>query len=318
MQPNQVGDLTRFFLSKTTLIYERSERQKRSNRVAVRDAAKQALLQLLEPLTEFVLDSGLSIHELSSILREAAVRSIAARQLETAPRVNISGIAASTGIARGEISRILKSGSIQSSKASNGHQQSTIRVVEGWLRDPRFRAASKPSDLKIYGRGPTFDRLVRTYGRGIPTRALLEELVRSGVIEVRSSQVVHLNTSASNPGMNPQMIMAFGDRATELFSTMLQNIRRPETSAFVASVSGKKKIAADSIRAIREELSSKAATFLDDIRYTLNRQPEKNATSGASSKAIQLSLTIYCHEAIANINSKRLPYAARRNFRRIR
>ena len=73
-----------------------------------RTLAKKALLQLFEPLVEFVLDSGLSTLELHSIFREAAVRTVAARQLELSPRVNISGIAASTGIPRAEISRILK------------------------------------------------------------------------------------------------------------------------------------------------------------------------------------------------------------------
>lgn len=75
----------------------------------VRSAARKALFQLLEPLAGFVLDSGLSTSELQSIFRVATVRSVAAKQRGLGRRVNISGIAASTGISRGEISKILQS-----------------------------------------------------------------------------------------------------------------------------------------------------------------------------------------------------------------
>src|SRR6202167_2351650 len=84
----------------------------------VRSAARKALLQLLEQLDGFVLDSGLSTFELQSIFRVATVRNAAAKQREFGRRVNIAGIAASTGIPRGEISKILrKSGD---SKVPNG------------------------------------------------------------------------------------------------------------------------------------------------------------------------------------------------------
>src|SRR6202000_2720292 len=75
----------------------------------VRAVARKALRELLDPLLGFVFDSGLSIQELNSILREVAVRNFAARQKNATRRVSISGIAASTGIPRAEISRILKS-----------------------------------------------------------------------------------------------------------------------------------------------------------------------------------------------------------------
>src|SRR5580698_9197533 len=83
-----------------------SQQTTKINRNDVRVIARKALLQLLEPLVGFVLDSGLSTHEWHSILRESAVRTVAAKQMEVARRVNISGIAASTGIPRAEISRI--------------------------------------------------------------------------------------------------------------------------------------------------------------------------------------------------------------------
>ena len=71
------------------------EQPVRKNHNDVRIVARKAITQMLQPLVGFALDSGLSAQELRSILREAAVRSVAARQLDVTHRVNISGIAAS-------------------------------------------------------------------------------------------------------------------------------------------------------------------------------------------------------------------------------
>ncbi|MGO9932060.1 MAG: DUF6502 family protein [Steroidobacteraceae bacterium] len=285
----------------------------------MRVVARKALLRLLEPLADFILSSGLSIHEVSSILREAVVRNVASQQLELAHRVNISGIAASTGIPRGEISRILKSTSNNSGQAADRHQPSTKKVLAAWQKNARYRTANgRPSDLKIYGRGATFDSLVRSHGRGIPTRAMLEELLRMRAIEVRPFQVVRLNTSlAAEHGMTPHVINAFGDRASELFTAMIKNIRNPESPVFVARVSGKA-FPPDAIRTITEELSTKGADFLAGIRNTLNQQPEENPTNVGSCKASRLSIIIFCHEAPVKSNPNRLSLTARRNFRRSR
>ena len=197
-------------------------------------------MQMLQPLVGFVLDSGLSAQELRWILREAAVRSVAARQLDVAHRINISGIAASTGIPRAEISKILNSKFGPVRQFPDRQQQSTNRILAVWHQDPKFCTPNgKPADLKIFGRGASFESLVRSYGRGIPTRAILDELTRAGAAEVLSSQLVRAKTSVVvDRGITPQAIRTFGERATDLLSTMLQNMRNPESPQFVASVSG--------------------------------------------------------------------------------
>src|SRR5882757_3221096 len=69
-------------------------------------------------------------------------------------RINISGIAATTGISRGEISRILKHyGSIATDKVSNGRQNPINRILAAWHSDTRFLTANKlPAELDLYGR----------------------------------------------------------------------------------------------------------------------------------------------------------------------
>jgi hypothetical protein len=283
----------------------------------VRSAARKALLQLLEPLAGFVLDSGLSTFELQSILRVATVRSVAAKQREVGRRVSISGIAASTGIPRGEISRILQNSGDSKVERGDLRQQSTNRILEAWHQSPRFTNPNgQPAILKIYGRGPTFESLVRSYGRGIPTRAILDELTATGAIEVLSVQKVRAKASvAVDRGMNSPAIRAFGDRATALLSTMLLNMRHPDRSQFIASTTATS-LLPNALPLLRKKVSSKGADFLAEIQDDfLGAVPV--ARRGRNHAAVhRVSVTVFYYEQ-PHKETKRLPMTMRRNFRRL-
>jgi hypothetical protein len=282
------------------------------SRKDVRLLATTALLQLFEPLTDFVIDAGLSTTDLYTIARHAAVRRVASQQLAVSRRVNISGIAATTGIPRSEISRILKITGKKNQRPIDSRQQSTNRILAAWHEEPKFTTPNgEPADLKIYGRGPTFDLLVKRHGRGIPTRAVLDELVRAHAVDLLPSQRIRAKTRlAVHSGINPQMIKAFGDRAAELIDTLVLNMRCPDKPRFVASISGSA-IASRGLPLIRREISNKGAGFLADVKEDLNQSGSKNRNRQAN----KVSVTIFYHEsdsmkASGTLNSRR------RNLRR--
>jgi len=237
--------------------------------------------------------------------------------METTRRINISGIAASTGIPRGEISRILKTPTDSSRQTIDGEQQSTNRILAVWHQDPKFTTPEgKPEDLKIYGRGATFETLVKSHGRGIPTRAVLDELTRAGAAEVLSSGLIRVKTSvAVDRGVTPQAIRSFGERATELLSTMLQNMRNPESPKFIASISGTN-ISSAVIPLVRKELANKGADFLADINDSLFREKTGAIGNRKSPRSNRVSVTIYYHELQRGAKSKKETVKKRRNFRR--
>jgi Family of unknown function (DUF6502) len=285
--------------------------------VDVRTGARKALARLLEPLTEFVFDSGLSIKEFHDIYRTAAVRSIAARQLEISRRVNISGISASTGITRAEVSRILKT-ETKSSNSLQRHQQSTNKILSIWQQDPKFTTPNgQPADLKIYGRGSTFELLVKLYGKGIPTRAMLDELIRIRAIELRPAQTIRLKAGvAVERGMTPQVARLFGERVGELMETLLLNMRNSESSAFVASVADVK-VATTELPLVRREISAKGAEFLSEVQDVLIRGPIDRRTSRVKNTR-SLSVTVCYHESLDKYRGKgkKSTITQRRNFRR--
>ena len=293
------------------------ERTFNLNREDVRLIARKALMQLMEPLAGFVLDSGLSVREMRSIFREAAVRSAFARQLEVARRVNISGIAASTGISRAEISKILKLAANTPRLEGNRQQQSTNRILSAWHHDPKYTTPNgQPADLKIYGRGSTFESLVRNYGRSIPTRALLDELARTGAVEILRSQKIRAKTYvALERGVSPRMIKSFGDRAAELLSTMLKNMRYQDQSQFIASITGTT-VSKNSLPLFRKEISSRGSDFLAEIQEGLFRAPERGRKKIDDETSCEVSVTIFYHEVSRKTIFKKHDIAIRQNFRR--
>jgi hypothetical protein len=306
------------FLSDIEVESEHPQNTFKSNRNNVQIVARRALLQLLEPLAGFVIDAGLSTNELHTMFRHAAVRSVASRQLEVAHRVNISGIAATTGIPRAEISRILKLKTRRYEQTADRQEKSTNRILTAWHQEPKFTNANgQPADLKLYGRGATFESLVRSYGRGIPTRAVLDELIRTRAVEVLSSQRIRAKASmAVNRGISADVIRAFGNRATELLSTMLLNMRQPDSPQFIASIFGSP-VAPNALPLFRKELSNKSAEFLADIQENLVHAPIGRSSKRDGRSPNRVSVTVFYYESPRKENGKKTnALKKRRNFRR--
>jgi predicted RNA-binding Zn ribbon-like protein len=140
---------------------------------------------------------------------------------------------------------------------------------------------------------------------------VLDELLRARAVEVLPSQKIRAKAAmAVDRGMSAQVVKAFGDHATELLTTMLLNMREPESAQFIASVSGSTVIP-NSLPLFRKELSSKGAAFLADIQESLTQESSKGRA-----KLPTLSVTIFCHESIQKKGNKKTSSNKRRNFRR--
>lgn len=290
---------------------KRTERANRPQRDDVRVAARETSLRLLEPIAKFALDNGLSIRELYSILREAAIRGLAAQQSESSCRPNISGIAASSGIPRGAISQILNRKTASPVEIVKRNEQSTRKILAAWSEDPKFAAANGlPANLRIYGRGATFEALVRSHGRGIPIRAILDELTRSGSIEVLDSQEIRLKRARQ---ISPRVIRAFGSDAQEVLTTMLQGILQPEN--FVNLRSTTTKISPNSIPLLKREISKKGVHFIAEVQRNLREARIESDKDASSAVASLVNVTIAFRGAPEH-KGKWRPLVRRQNFRR--
>ncbi len=284
----------------------------------VRAAARGSLYKLFEPLAGFVVDTGLSVSEVHKIFRQAVVWVLADRQIDVAGRVNISGIAAATGLTRTEISRTLKSATRHPGSIHDNHSQATNRILAIWYSDPKYTDKNgSPAEIDIFGQGASFDSLARNYGRGIPTRAVLEELLRAGAVELCGSQRVRAKSNiAVDRGVSDRAVRSFGDRAAELLATMLQNMRDPANPSFIGTASESTDDPA-ALRVIRRELRDRGAQFLSEIQEGLIQKPgRRKKITGQKRQLRKVSVTIYCNESKPKIRNTGQLGKKRHNFHR--
>ena len=144
----------------------------------------QSLARLVAPLLRA---QCVSIRQFTLLLRKAAV------ELEQSKfqseKVNKARIAFSTGLTRGTVSHLLGQVTLP--------PDSDIQAVVGaWRREADFLSDNGcPADLPLFGRGKTFERLAKRYGKGIPVRAILDELLDRGAIALLPAQSVRLKES---------------------------------------------------------------------------------------------------------------------------
>ena len=87
-----------------------------------------------------------------------------------------------TGLSRKEVMRLSRQ-SVPGQEGDIVSRNRAARVVAGWMLPPYVDGRGAPRVLPIKGNGDSFLHLVRSCGGDVPYRAILDELLESGVVE---------------------------------------------------------------------------------------------------------------------------------------
>ena len=157
-------------------------------------AAKQPVLQralvslivrTLRPIARIALRHCMSCLEFEDIARWVFV-DVALND----PLLSLSGrgrqfksrAAILTGLSRKEVMRLARQPMPGDGKELPSRNRAA-RVVAGWLLPPYVDGRGAPKVLPIKGGNDSFLGLVRSYGGDVPYRAILDELLETGVVE---------------------------------------------------------------------------------------------------------------------------------------
>jgi len=160
--------------------------------VALRDAISDLITVLAGPL----LQAGIQLSEYSDLSKQAFVQAASERCRLKNGRINESRVAVVTGLSRQEIARIrAASGTGLAQRRMN----SLDRIIEGWTTDPKFSENGDASILSVTHGHRSFSTLVRKYGKDVTTRAVLEELLASGMVKLRGESVLPTGVTGFYP-----------------------------------------------------------------------------------------------------------------------
>jgi hypothetical protein len=141
--------------------------------------------RILRPLVRILLRNGVNFLEFAEVAKAAYVE-VAAMDFPVADRrMSQSRIAIVTGLSRKEVARVIADEGKDHSVEDESKFNRVIRVLAAWHMDSEFTGPyGIPLELEFENDPgkPSFQTLVRKYSGDMPARAMLDELLRVGIV----------------------------------------------------------------------------------------------------------------------------------------
>jgi hypothetical protein len=192
----------------------------------------QALFRILRPLARLLLRNGIPYGEFSELVKRAYVEAALEDFSDGRRKPTDSRAAVMTGLTRKEVKRqreVLAGEDTGSRDVLHANRAS--RVVSGWVHDSVFRAGDGEPAMLTFDGPKSFSELVKRYSGDMPPRAVLDELLRVGVVSVdgESGGLILQQRAYVPAGDSEEMLQIFGEDVSDLIATMDHNLVSDES-----------------------------------------------------------------------------------------
>ena len=249
---------------------------------------QKAASKILRPLVRVMLRNGIACGSFEELVRKAYVDE-AYLLAEKQGKVTVSAVSAQTGLSRKEVKR-LNEIEFDNASASSQKYNRAIRVISGWMNDPRFISAqgvAKPLDME--GTEHSFSVLVKDYSGDIPTRAMFDLLQKSGCVEKTDGKVC-LISHAYVPGSDPaDVINILGEDGNELMSTIIHNMTCSKTQRQFQRKVSTTQLAAEHIDDFHKYAGRRSQSLLEELDNWLS----EHETQADDARYVSLGIYFY-------------------------
>jgi hypothetical protein len=165
--------------------------------------AAQAIAQVLQPLARLMIGHGLQLMPMVELLKKALVEEAQKSYGLAEKSSSDTRVALLTGVHRKDVKRLREAPEVAGTNTPMMPIAAT--VVARWISEPRYLNANQtPMALARTVRRsnegePDFTTLVSEVSRDVGARAVLDELLRLGVVAVREDGLAELITAAFVP-----------------------------------------------------------------------------------------------------------------------
>jgi hypothetical protein len=153
----------------------------------LREQLGKAYRRLLHPLVRILIRNGVTAPEAGELLRQVYVDAAGSDEFHLpGRRLSDTRVAILTGLSRKEVHRLRDV--LDGSKVISNFSR-VGRVIAGWNQDPEFTGPyglplAIQFDDDTTSDAPSFCELVRRYSGDMAPRAMLDELLRTGLAEI--------------------------------------------------------------------------------------------------------------------------------------
>jgi len=187
----------------------------------------KAILRLLQPLIRILLRNGVPFGTFAELARWVYV-DVALRDFAIEGRkISDSRVSVLTGLSRKEVRR-LKLLELDEGEDDLVRYNRAARVLTAWGRETRYQdSGGRPLDLPVEGEAPSFTSLVHAFSGDVPVRAILDELLRVGAVEMTASRQLRLLERAYVPRTGEaEKLGILGADVAALIRTIDRNLTR--------------------------------------------------------------------------------------------
>jgi len=220
---------------------------------------------------------------------------------------SVSRIALLSGLTRKEVQRLLEAPPANDSDAGERYNRAA-RVVGGWVRDADFcDAAGNPKVLVLQdgatGSEASFAELARRFSGDIPFRAVLDELLRVGVVEKLDEGKLRLRTRAYIPESgDADKLNILGTDVSDLVTTIDHNLEHGTADPFFQRKVMYDNVPAEALQEFRRLSGAQAQALIERLDKWLSQHDRDTHPETTGTGRTRTGIGIYYFEE--NMTSK--------------
>ncbi|MFN0301193.1 MAG: DUF6502 family protein [Burkholderiales bacterium] len=265
------------------------------------NALVAAFSRILRALARVALRHGFSCKSSIDLLKQAYVDVAATEFGVSGRKSSMSRVAVLTGLTRKDIQHLMSTAAITNGQGEERYNRAA-RVVAGWVRDAAYAdAAGEPRILPIDDGTPSFAELVRRHSGDMPPRAVLDELLRVGVVERMEDGRVRLLARAYVPATSDaDKLVILGIDVAALINTIDHNLGHPGGEARFQRKVMYDNLPVEAMPAIRAVSGERAQALLEYLDRTLSEQDRdvNPAIAGTGRMCAGVGIFYFEHPAV--------------------
>jgi Family of unknown function (DUF6502) len=259
----------------------------------IKRALHAAVLRLLRPLVRLLLHHSVPYETFADLARwvyvDVAEKEFALpNKKQTASRISVI-----TGLNRKEVARLQEMTVEDNTEAVASFNRAEI-VVTAWRHEyPKVDSPNHTSTLPLEGEH-SFASLVKRWSGDMPVRAVLDELLRVGVVRrLENDEIELLSSGAVVPAAENReaLLTLFGEDTSDFIESISHNVLASDENKFfqrkawydnipVQLLAGTKAIARQRGQAIVDELTEELSKFDRDYTPSLQGTGRARAVFG--------------------------------------
>jgi hypothetical protein len=262
----------------------------------INDIIYSAVSTLLRPLVRILLRHNVPL----ATFFELAKRVYVDVAMEEFPLPNrkqsISRVALLTGLSRKEVLRVTRLAPVIDSSLAEQHNRST-RVVSGWTRDERFRSGDGTAALNFDGGPDSFTELVKLYSGDITPRAVLDELLRGGMVKRLEDGRLQLVAPAYLPQSEAEKLHILGSETADLIGTIDHNLTPGQQAPLFQRKVCYTRFPVQHLDGLRSLSREKAQQLLEELDRWMAEHDQKDSAPEDDRQHRRAGLSIYYFES---------------------